>query len=297
METPYYYINETKELLKQTGREWYKLEPFRNAAVISYYAIFSLPGLFIIVVNLAGNFYGTEAITNQLSSRITSVVGVEVANEIELIIANAHLSGDVLWSTVISIMVLLFGATGVFYHIQKSLDDIWGLKTNPERRIKSYLKDRLFSFLMILIIGLLMIASLIASSIMAELTGALNIAKTGFMKNLFNIAGLIVSFGIITGLFATIFKVLPDLNIGWRNIWPGALLTSVLFLIANFILRLYLGYAEPGSTYGAAGSIIVIMLWATYSGIILLFGGVFTKVYTLRYGGKVKANSYAVFRD
>ncbi len=297
MEITNYYINETKELLKETGKQWYKMGPFRNAAVISYYAIFSLPGLFIVVVNLAGVFYGTEAITHRLSSRIANLVGSQAANQIETIIVNAHLSGDYLWSTVISFVIILFAATGVFYHIQKSLDNIWGLKTNPDRRIRSYLKDRLFSFLMILVIGLLMIASLIASSILADLTGALNLMKAGFMKNLFSIAGLVIAFIIITGLFAAIFKMLPDLDIAWKNVLPGALLTSVLFLIANFLLRLYLGYAHPGSTYGAAGSIIVIMLWATYSGIILLFGAVFSKVYTLRYGGKVKANSYAVFID
>ncbi len=293
MEISNYYLNETKELLKETGKQWYKNNPFRNAAVISYYAIFSLPGLFIIVVNLAGNFYGTEAITNQLSSQIANVVGSQAANQIETIIANAHVSGDYIWATVISFAVILYAATGVFYHIQKSLDNIWGLRTNPDRRIKSYLKDRLFSFVMILIVGLLMIASLITSSIMAGLAGTLN----SFMTNLLSIAGLVISFLIITGLFAAIFKVLPDLNIAWKNVWPGALLTSVLFFIANFLLRLFLGYAHPGSTYGAAGSIIVIMLWVTYSGIILLFGAVFTKVYTLRYGGNVKANSYAVFLD
>lgn len=291
------YFQETKELFKETGQQWFKMGPFRNAAVISYYAIFSLPGFFIIVVNIAGSLYGTEAITNQLSSQIESVVGIQVANEMETIIAHAHLSSGFVWTTIVSLAVILFGATGVFYHIQKSLDTIWGIKTNPQKRISSYLKDRLFAFIMILIIGLLMIASLLASSIMTGLTGALHIAETGFLKGLFNVGGLIIAFGIITALFATIFKVLPDLHIPWKNVWLGALLTSVLFFAANFVLRLYLGYADPGSTYGAAGSIIVIMLWATYSGIILLFGAVFTKVYTLRYGGEVKPNSYAVFLD
>src|SRR5699024_8712668 len=132
-----HYLNEAGGLLRETGKQWYKIEPFRNAAVISYYAIFSLPGLFIIVINLAGAFYGTEAITNQLSTRIESVVGLQVADEIETIIANAHLSGGYIWTTIVSFAVILYGATGVFYHVQKSLDTIWGIKRNPERRIIS----------------------------------------------------------------------------------------------------------------------------------------------------------------
>src|SRR5699024_9870002 len=135
--------------------------------------------------------------------------------QIETIIANAHLSGGYVWTTVISLAVILFAATGVFYHIQKSLDDIWKLKTHPDRRITSYLKDRLFSFIMILIVGLLMIASLIASSITAELADVLNLAHSNFMNNLFSLAGFIISFGVITTLFASIFKVLPDLKIPW----------------------------------------------------------------------------------
>ncbi len=285
-----FFSKETAALFKQTGKEWYKIDPFRNAAAISYYAIFSLPGLFIIVVNLAGSFYGTEAITNQLSAQIAMFLGADVAIEIENIIANAHLSTDTFWVTVISVLVLLYGATGLFYHVQKSLDDIWGIKTNPERRVTSFLKDRLFSFIMILVIGLLLLGSLVFSSITSQLFQEQS-------QTLMKIIGLLSSLVVITVLFAAIFKILPDVKINWSDVWTGAFLTSFLFVIAKFLLDLFFSYTSPGSTYGAAGSIIIIMLWTNYSFIILLFGAVFTKVYIERYGEKFSVNNYAVFTD
>lgn len=289
------FISESAAILKQTGKEWHRINPFRNAAVISYYAIFSLPGLFIIIVKLAGSFYGTEAIANQLSTQIATVIGANVADEIETIIANAHLSSNTVWATIVSIAVLVYSATGIFYHIQQSLDTIWQIRTNPDRRIKSYLKDRFFSFIMILVIGILLLGSVISSSIFNKLLG-LKVAP-GFIDVLLNIAAICISVTIITVLFAAIFKVLPDVKIRWRDVWPGACLTAVLFIIAKFLLGLFFYYTNPGSAYGTAGSIIIIMVWTNYSAIILLFGAVFTKVYTERLGSEVSVNSYAIFLD
>lgn len=289
-----YFIKETWALLKESFTAWYGRDPFRNGAVISYYTIFSLPGLCVIVINIAGYFYGTDALTNQVSTQIESAVGSEAAKWVERIIANAYTSQGLTWSSIISLGTLIFGATGVFYQVQQTLNTIWQVKPNPNKMIVNFLRDRLFSFGMILAIGFLLLVSLIISSLIASLSEWLSANFFGLIDLVLKWVDITISLAVITFLFAAIFKVLPDAEIRWKDVWAGAFVTSFLFVIAKFMLGLYFGYSNPGSIYGAAGSIILIMIWTTYSGMILLYGAEFTRAYAQRYGIKVEASEYAV---
>lgn len=289
------YIREFWALLRDAFSNWYARNPFRISAIISYYTIFSLPGLGIIVINLAGYFYGTEAVTDQISREIGNVIDQDTAKTVERIIANAYSSEGLTLSSLVSIGVLLFGATGVFYQVQQSLNELWEVEPKPEQQFLKFLRDRLFSFGMILSIGFLLLVSLVISSLITAFSDWLAVRFFGLVDYILNLTNLLISLGIITVLFAAIFKILPDVEIRWKDVWVGAFLTSLLFTIAKYLLGLYFGMSNPGSVYGAAGSIILIMLWTSYSAIILLYGAEFTRIYARRHGVKIKPSEHAKF--
>lgn len=292
----FHFFKETGILLKDTFLNWKERDPFRNSTVISYYTIFSLPGLGVIIINLAGYFFGEEAMTNQVSEQISSIVGKEAAQSVQGIIKNAYTSEGFTLSSIISIATLLFGATGVFYQVQQTLNIMWDVEPKPKQKVLKLLKDRLFSFGMILTIGFLLVVSLIASSMITALSNWLAGSFFGVFETLLKVIDLVLSLGFITVLFAAMYKILPDVEIRWKDVWIGALVTSLLFTIAKFGLGIYFGMSNPGSVYGAAGSIILIMLWTTYSGMILLFGAEFTQVYARRYGIRIQPSEHAEFR-
>jgi membrane protein len=281
-------------LLKQTFNQWNEREPFNNSIIIAYYTIFSLPGLLVIIINLAGYFFGTEAVTRQLSGQIGGIVGGNTAKDIEEIIANTSQSNGTTLSTILSIATLLFGATGVFYQLQQILNKMWEVKPKPKQKFLKFIKDRVFSFGLILVVGFLMLVSLVIS---AALTAVSDWVQSHISESLviaFKVLDIIVSAGVIMLLFAAIFKFLPDAKIQWRDVWYGAILTAVLFVIAKYLLGVYFGKSDPGSAYGAAGSIILIMLWVSYAGFVLLFGAEFTQVYANSHGRKIRPTEVAV---
>lgn len=288
-----HFLRESGAIFKESFWSWYERDPFRNSTVISYYTIFSFPGLGVIVINLAGYFYGTEAITNQISVRIADMIGSGTADTIEQIIANAYTSEGFTLSSVFSIATLIFGATGVFYQVQQTLNHMWEVEPKPEQQLLKFLRDRLFSFGMILTIGFLLLVSLVISSLISALGEWISVNVLGILDVVLKIADFTLSLIIITLLFAAIFKILPDVRIRWKDVWIGAFVTSLLFVIAKFLLGLYFGISSPGSMYGAAGSIILIMLWTTYSALILLYGAEFTRVYARRYGVKIEPSPHA----
>lgn len=290
------FLKETGTLFKETFTSWWARDPFRNSTVISYYTIFSLPGLGVIIINLAGYFYGEEAMTNNVSGYIEGMIGSDGATSVENIIQNAYTSGGLTLSSIVSIATLIFGATGVFYQVQQTLNIMWDVEPKPKQQLLKFLKDRLFSFGMILTIGFLLIVSLIASSMISALSDWLAGRFLGVADIVLKITDFVFSLAIITVLFAAMYKVLPDVKIRWKDVWMGAFLTSVLFTIAKFGLGIYFGMSNPGSVYGAAGSIILIMLWTTYSALILLFGAEFTQIYARRYGVRIEPAEHAVFR-
>lgn len=281
-------------LLKNTFNIYKERDPFSNSIIIAWYAIFSLPGLLVIIINLAGYFFGDEAVTNQLSTQIGGLVGGNTAKDIQTMVANASKNEGTVLSSIISVATLIFGATGIFYQLQQILNKMWEVKPKPKQAVVKLIKDRVFSFGLILVIGFLLLISLVLSAALSAISDWVASHLSETLVVLFKAADIIVSLSIITLLFASIYKFLPDARIRWRDVWVGAFLTSMLFVIAKFALGLYFGNSDPASTYGAAGSVILIMLWVSYAGLILLFGAEFTKVYADTYGVKIEPSPGAV---
>ena len=290
------WLREFWELIKKTFVQWNEREPFNNSIIIAYYTIFSLPGLLVIIINMAGSFYDKQDVTSQISYQIESMMGGDTAKDIESIVGKASEARGSVLASVLGIATLLFGATGVFYQLQQMLNKIWNVKPKVKtaQKILELLRDRLFSFGLILVVGFLMLVSLVISTALSALSTWVSVYISESINLLFKLLDILFSVAVITILFAAIFKFLPDAKIKWCDVWSGAILTAVLFVLAKFALGLYFGKSDPGSTYGAAGSIILIMLWVSYTGLILLFGAEFTNVHINRKGEKVKPTSVAV---
>lgn len=274
-------------LLKVTFIKWKDRDPFNNSNIIAYYTIFSLPGLLVIVINLAGYFFGKEAVSHQIAGQIGGIIGGDTAKDIQEIIAKTSQNKGLTISSIIGILVLLFGATGVFYQVQQMLNKIWDVEAKPKQKILKLVRDRVFSFGLILVIAFLLLVSLVLSAGLSALSDWVSVHISESLMIAFRVLDIVISIAVITLLFASIFKFLPDVKISWKEVWGGAFLTSVLFVIAKFALGIYFGNSNPASTYGAAGSVILIMLWVSYAGLILLFGAEFTKIYATQDGKKM----------
>jgi membrane protein len=279
-------------LLKETYNQWYDRDPFNNSIIIAFYTIFSLPGLLVIIINVTSYFYDKKEITSKLTNQIQNMIGGDTAKDVESIIAKASESKTTVVSSILGVATLLFGATGVFYQLRQMLNRIWNVKPKVKTRHKivELIRDRLLSFGLIFVVGFLLLVSLMLSTFLSALSGWVTSNWSESLNILFRLVDILLSLGIITFLFAAIFKFLPDVKILWKDVWVGAFLTSILFVAAKFALGLYLGKSDPGSTYGAAGSIILIMLWVSYAGLILLFGAEFTQVYITRYRKQMEAS-------
>lgn len=284
-------------LLKQTFSEWSDREPFNNAIIIAYYTIFSLPGLLVIIINIAGYFFGSEVVTEKITGQVQGMIGGDTAAQVTGIIEQANKSEGTTLSSILAVATLLFGATGVFYQTQQILNKMWGVKPQPKQKLLKLVKDRVFSFGLILVVGFLMLVSLVLSAGLTAVSDWIAANVSEALVIVFKVLDILVSLGIVTLLFAAMYKFLPDAKIRWKDVWIGATVTALLFVIAKFALGLYFGNTDPGSAYGAAGSVILIMLWVTYAGMILLFGAEFTQVYANRYGERVVPSEGAVFAD
>lgn len=288
------YLKKFWLLLRETYRQWNEREPFNNSIIIAYYTIFSLPGLLVIIINVAGYFYDKNQVTSQITGQIQGMIGGDTAADVQSIIDKASETKGTIISSILGIATLLFGATGVFYQLQQILNKMWEVKPQPKQKFLKLIRDRVFSFGLILAVGFLLLVSLVISAGLSALSEWAGGYVAESLTIVFSVLDFIVSLGVVTMLFASIYKFLPDAKIGWRDVWIGALMTSVLFVIAKVGLGLYFGKSDPGSTYGAAGSIILIMLWVSYAGMILLFGAEFTQVFANQYGKKVQPADTAV---
>ena len=264
------------------------------SASLSYYTIFALPPLMIIIITLCGFFFGKDAVSGQLYGQINGLVGSDAAIQIQNAIKNVELSDSNVFATVFGGIMLLIGASGVFAEIQSSINFIWGLRAKPNKGIKKFIQNRLMSFSMIASVGFLLLVSLLVNSLMDVLSGRLKLYFPESTVYLFYVLNILIVFLIITLLFAIIFKTLPDGNIKWKDALIGASSTSVLFMIGKFAIGFYLGSSTVATVYGAAGSIIIILLWVYYSAIILYFGAEYTKVYAKAFGGSISPNEYSV---
>lgn len=286
-------IKDLGRLFKTTFEEWWEKDPFRQSAVIAYYAIFSIPGLLVLVITIAGYFYGKEVASESILAQVSKVMGVDTAKQIQEILISVHKSKSSVWASIFGVVILLIGATGVFVELQKTLNHIWKVKVAAKTGILAVLKARLFSFGLIMAIAFLLLISLVISSLLEAMSNWINFETSSFMSDILKIINFILSLGIISALFAMMFKILPDAKIKWKHVWLGSLVTGILFTLGQAVLAFYFGKAEPTSTYGAAGSIILILLWVSYSSMILFFGAEFTATYAHMYSGEVPPTEIA----
>jgi membrane protein len=264
-------------------------------ASLAYYTVFSLGPLLIVMIFLLGVILGQEAAQNSIYLNLQNFIGPDAAKQIQEIIRNASISGKGGIAAVIGVITLLVAATTVFGEIQDSVNSIWGLKPRPKTGIIKLILTRLLSFGMIASLGFLLLVSLGATAVVEALGDRLKARFEDVAVVVFYVVNLVLNLVVVTLLFSVIFKVLPDARIKWKDIWPGAIATSLLFLIGKFAISFYISKSEVGSTYGAAGSLVVLLLWVFYSAIILYFGAEFTKAFALRKGAKVIPNKYAIW--
>lgn len=291
------FLKDLWDVLKKTFNRWNEANPWRQSAIIAYYSIFSLPAILMIVIFMAGYFYGEEAVSNQLSQQIEDVVGQDAAETVEGMVANAAQTGGSRLAFWIGIGVLIFGATTVLYQLQLSLDHIWGVVAKPQKAFLKFLRDRLFSFLLILAFGLVLLASLLINTIIGTMGEWIKDNLPEVVYNLIVVANYVVPLLLLTVAFALIFKVLPDAIIRWRSVGIGAFLTALLFTLGQYLLAIYFRMADPGSAYGAAGSLIVLLVWISYVSMILLFGAEFTRQWAIKFGYGIRPKKSAELID
>lgn len=273
-------------LFQETFKEWGNDKVSRLAAALSYYTIFSIAPLLIIVIAVAGLVFGKQAAQDAIRQQLQGLIGNSSAQLIQTAIQNASHPRAGIIASIISVVVLLFGATGLFVELQDALNTIWGVKPKSGRVVKNIIRQRFLSFAMVLAIGFLLLVSLIVSTILVTIVNYFNALLPGadFVWQLVN---FLISFIVTTILFGLIFKVLPDVKITWNDVLMGAAMTSLLFSFGKYLLGEYLGNGSFGSAYGAAGSLVVTLAWIFYAAQILFFGAEFTKVYARKYGSQI----------
>jgi len=291
------YKKRIKAFLKIAGsasKRWWAKDPFMQSAVIAYYAIFSIPGLLVMIISISNLFFQRDVITGNLYTQIASIMGVETAKQVRDMIISVDITNKSLLATIIGLVVVFAGATGVFVELQKALNIIWEVKAKPRRAILTLVRTRLFSFGLIVSIGFLLLISLIITTILAALSDWVLNHWPNLLLVIFYGLKFIISFGVVMFLFALMFKFLPDAKIQWKHLWLGSVLTALLFLMGKTAIGFYLSKTNPGSAYGAAGSIILILLWVSYSSMIFFYGAEFTRAYADDVTGKVSATDVAI---
>ena len=281
-------------ILKQTFDEWMDDQAPALGAALAYYTVFSLAPLLIISISIAGLAFGREAAQGQIFDQLRGLLGEASGQAVQDIVHDASAEPKTgLVATLVGFAALLFGASGVFGQIQTSLNTIWGVQPKPDRGIPGIIRDRILSFGFILIVGFLLLVSLLLTAAISFVGHRLGEMTPG-MESLVQWLNAIGSLAVITLLFAMMFKFLPDARISWHDVWIGAFITALLFSVGKFALGLYLGRSSVTSSYGAAGSLIVLLLWVYYSAQIVFFGAEFTQVYANRCGSRVTPSSNAI---
>ncbi len=287
-------------ILKEAGKAFITDNCGKFSAALSYYTIFAICPLLVIVLSLAGAFLGRDAVQGELYEQIRGLVGSDAATQIQEIIQNIQKTDNTFMGTVVGFIVLVIGATGIFVGIQDTINFIWSLKVKTNKSLfkRGLLKlviNRLVSFSLIVSVGFLLIVSLVINALMDLLKARLVVLFPDTTVYIFYVLNIALIWGVVGLLFAIIFKVLPDGKIKWKDALIGALFTSLLFIIGKAAIGYYLGNSNMSITYGAAASVIIILTWVYYNSIILYFGAEFTKVYALEYGGGIMPDDNAEF--
>jgi len=283
------------QILKATGSDFANCRITRMSAALAYYTVFSIAPMLILVISVSAIFYGRNAIEGSIYGEIKSFVGSDAALQIQDLIKKATIQRNNVFASGASIIALIIGATTVFGEIQDSINVIWSLKAKPKRGWFKIIINRLLSFSIIVSLSFILMVSLIVSTVLDVLVNRLIQLFPGIEVYVAYSVNLLVTLLIITLLFGIIFKVLPDAKIKWRDVLTGAITTALLFMLGKFAIGFYLNQRNIGNTYGAAGSIVIILLWVYYSAIILYAGASFTKNYAHYKGRRIYPNDYAVF--
>ena len=275
------------KMLIEVYHDWSDDKASRLAAALAFYTILSLAPILIIVIDIAGFAFGEPAVREEIAYAMQSLVGQDGASAIKMVMEHAAMPGHSTLAEILGLIILLFGAAEVFIQLKDSLNDIWGVLPKFEGGILATIREYFFSLSMVVGIGFLLLVSLVvdaALSAVGTLVGTLIPDNEIFLRAV----NFLASFVVITLLFALIYKVVPDARVAWSDVWIGAAFTTLLFIIGKFLIGLYLGYSAEGAAYGAAGSMVILMLWIYYSAQIFLMGAEFTQVYAERFGSRIK---------
>ncbi len=283
------------KVLRNAGNGFVDDNAFKLSASLSYYTIFALAPLLIIIISLAGLFFKKEDVQGRIYQQLNSVIGNDAAYQIQQIILNIQQSETGTVATIIAGIVLFIGATGVFTELQDSINFIWSVKAKPKRGWLKFIGNRLLSFSLIVSMGFLLLVSLVISALLDLLSGKLIKLFPNYSVYLFHALNVLLIILVIGTLFAIIFKVLPDAVISWKDAMVGAIFTALLFLLGKFLISYYISKSTLDVTYGTAASIVILLSWVYYSALILYFGAEFTKMYALQAGSGIRPKETAVF--
>ncbi|KLT66022.1 YihY/virulence factor BrkB family protein [Pedobacter sp. BMA] len=261
---------------------------------LAYYTVFSMAPLLVVIISLCGIFLGREIAEGQVYAQLEGFLGRESATSLQELIKNAYLEDKSTIALIIGIVTLLIGSTTIFGDIQDSINTIWGLKPKPKRGWVKLLQNRFLSFSVIISLGFVLLVSLAVTAVLDTFSKNLQLRFAEVSVVVFYIINQVVTLAVISLIFGVIFKVLPDAIIKWKDVALGAIVTAVLFMIGKFAISIYIGQSDVGGTYGATGSLVVVLLWTYYSSIILYFGAEFTKAYAVAYGSEIYPSHYAV---
>jgi membrane protein len=288
------FLRTTWDIIKQTVLNFFQDDSFSYASSIAFYTIFSLPAILIISLSVGSTFYERDVVQEELINQVGRLVGEKSAADVEQILINAALDSTGTFAKMVGIATLVFSATTVFISLQTSLNKIWGIKPKPERGIVKYLLDRLLSLAMVISIGFLLLVSLVFDTVLVVFQNTLTKVLAGWALYLVTAVNIAVSLGLITVVFAILFKVLPDAKIKWKDVWVGAMVTTAFFALGKYLIGFYLGNSSVNSAYGAAGSLVIILVWVYYSTVIFLFGAELTSVYAEKLGSDITPYHHAV---
>jgi membrane protein len=278
-------------LVKQSFSEWSKDNASRLSAALAYYSVFSIAPMLVIIVTIAGFFLGKEAGSQRITEQVSQFMGPQIGNMLQGVAQQAQRPSSGLMAGIISAIVLIFGASGVFYELRSSLNTIWEVEPKPGGGIMGFIRTRLSSFLTIFLVGFLLLISLAASTVLSAVSEPLgNLIPGG--AYIIEVLNVVVLFGIAGLAFAAIFKMLPDADARWKDVWVGAAVTSALFVMGKFAIGIYLSKSTIASAYGAASSLVILLAFVYYCAQIFFIGAEFTQVYANLYGSRIKPSEH-----
>lgn len=281
--------------LKDAAQEFVSNDPMSKAATIAYYTVFSMPAVLILTIMAAATVYDESAVRAALLAQAAKLIGPGTAVQLGEMLEQARVTETRSWAKAVGFVTLVVSAGTVFASLQTALNNVWKVEAAPGRAIWKYLATRLLSLALVGGFGFLMLVSLVVDTALVAFAERLTLWFSDVGALVVTALNLMLSFGIITVVFALLFKVLPDARIRWRDVWSGAVLTTVLFTLGKYLIGLYISYANVGDAYGAAGAIIIILVWVYYSTVIMLFGAHFTHRYSLAENGKAAPSAHAVY--